>query len=321
VIIAHQTSNCGTTRTLGGTKNCCKLKEAMWNQTSVLFGKNVTMNLTAINCSDNEKINFTIYNATNSKIASYNITIVANKSFLNWSANAAAGDYYFNVTLIFDNSIIKSSNLLTVSMPAGYCGDGSIDSGELCDKGIGGNTCASVVGEGYTGTLTCNSTCGFNTTLCIPPQPTQCAGYTTRPTCEGSESHDAANHVDEIGCPAEKRGTCYCIWNETKPVGERCSVSYDVPGEGGLCRCTRVPTSEGACNETTGIKIVNIQITITPISPTAKCPVQTEDCKSGLVEAPCGLVSADLPFFGWFNFAITLLAITIIYAYNNRRLN
>ena len=46
------------------------------------------------------------------------------------------------------------------------CGNGIIDDGEDCDgENLGGATCESVMGDDYTGTLTCSS-CGFDTSGC-----------------------------------------------------------------------------------------------------------------------------------------------------------
>lgn len=47
------------------------------------------------------------------------------------------------------------------------CGDGVVNPGELCDgANLGGETCVSL-GFGGGGTLTCNASCGFNTSQCI----------------------------------------------------------------------------------------------------------------------------------------------------------
>ncbi len=55
-----------------------------------------------------------------------------------------------------------------------FCGDGTINLAEQCDGGVGGQSCASI-GMGYDGgTLSCTSTCGYNTDNCwttTPPDP------------------------------------------------------------------------------------------------------------------------------------------------------
>ncbi len=51
------------------------------------------------------------------------------------------------------------------------CGNGVRESGEQCDgTALGGATCASLMGAGYTlGAVTCTSGCTYNTSGCIPP--------------------------------------------------------------------------------------------------------------------------------------------------------
>ncbi len=83
----------------------------------------------------------------------------------------SAGSYKWNVRA-FDtsgNGAWAAANF-TVTYSPNLCGNGQIDSGEQCDgANLGGNTCASVVGTGSTGTLTCSGTCTFNTAQCTPP--------------------------------------------------------------------------------------------------------------------------------------------------------
>lgn len=55
---------------------------------------------------------------------------------------------------------------------AAVCGNGIIESGEKCDgTSLGGATCESVLGPGYTGTLSCKSDCTFETSGCEAPAP------------------------------------------------------------------------------------------------------------------------------------------------------
>ena len=52
------------------------------------------------------------------------------------------------------------------------CGDGNLDDGESCDTTVPeSRTCATELGEGYTGTLSCTSTCTIDTSLCSQPTP------------------------------------------------------------------------------------------------------------------------------------------------------
>lgn len=63
----------------------------------------------------------------------------------------------------------KSLNLSRCSA-ATTCGNGQIDSGEVCDgKNINNETCESIVGEGSTGTLSCGDGCRhFDVSKCTP---------------------------------------------------------------------------------------------------------------------------------------------------------
>ena len=117
-------------------------------------------------------------------------------------------EYYFIVNVVGYTESIESSNsgdndpsLLTVTQPSS-CGDGTCNGGETCtsclvdcgacppvcgnsiiegteqcDCGTNGctlselnsATCASRLGTGYTGTLSCYSSCVFDTSLCVAP--------------------------------------------------------------------------------------------------------------------------------------------------------
>ena len=55
--------------------------------------------------------------------------------------------------------------------PTMTCGNNIREGSEVCDgTALAGQTCASQLGAGYTGTLSCNPGCGsFNTSMCVPP--------------------------------------------------------------------------------------------------------------------------------------------------------
>lgn len=52
-----------------------------------------------------------------------------------------------------------------------YCGDGIINLiSEYCDgSDLAGSTCTSILGAGYTGSLSCSAQCTFNTANCVAP--------------------------------------------------------------------------------------------------------------------------------------------------------
>ncbi len=75
------------------------------------------------------------------------------------------------------NSVTSPLNyLLSSLLYDGYCGDGIVDIFEECDgSNLDGETCASQLGSGYTGTLTC-SACSFDTSACVAPSSSPSTG-------------------------------------------------------------------------------------------------------------------------------------------------
>ncbi len=66
---------------------------------------------------------------------------------------------------------VCSNGACVYSPPSQVCGNGIIEGTEQCDgANLNGQTCASRLGAGYTGTLSC-SNCTFNTAACIAPTP------------------------------------------------------------------------------------------------------------------------------------------------------
>ncbi len=77
------------------------------------------------------------------------------------------------------------------------CGNGTINTGEDCDgSNLGGATCASELGAGYTGDLSC-AACSFVTSACVPP--VTCGNG----TIDGNEQCDGAN-LNGKTCESEK---------------------------------------------------------------------------------------------------------------------
>jgi hypothetical protein len=326
---ATRTSNCGTKQQFAGTKNCCKLTNASWANTTatILTGIEINMTVNGTDCGNGEQINLTIYRQNlgiNQTIAFVNAVLIGNTSIQNFTAPLLASNYSFNVSLAFNTSVFVKDGLLVVvsAPPVVSCGNGSIDAGEDCDNSAPSifraskDTCNefdSIFTVGI-GTLKCYNDCTFNTTGCISaPAITTCEEYgNNQAGCGGLDAQVIAQ--SDIRCTTGK--VCGCYWN-----GTACEWSFTASQGECNYRCVKSVKNESTCDETTGMKSVTLKADVVPIWPSTplQCTVVT-DCVGGDVEAPCGLITADLPFFGWFNFAIALLAITIIYVYY-RRLN
>lgn len=71
----------------------------------------------------------------------------------------------------FDIVVDRCASVDIQISPNPVCGNNLKETGELCDgTDIGTNTCASVLGVGYTGTLGCSAGCNsWDTTLCVAP--------------------------------------------------------------------------------------------------------------------------------------------------------
>jgi len=66
-------------------------------------------------------------------------------------------------------ALIVGLNVLNITLQCEYCGDNIKNGPEQCDgNDLSGANCASVLGAGYTGTLSCTNTCTFNTNACTP---------------------------------------------------------------------------------------------------------------------------------------------------------
>ncbi len=53
-----------------------------------------------------------------------------------------------------------------------FCGNGIVEEGEQCDSSIRDKTCASILGQGFSGNLKCSNLCRWDTSLCVAPNVT-----------------------------------------------------------------------------------------------------------------------------------------------------
>jgi len=145
--------------------------------------------------------------------------------------------------------------------PTGWCGDGSVNSaGEDCDgSDLNGETCASQLGAGYTGTLSCSG-CSFDTSRCYISSAPCGDGYCDSSAGETCESCSADCTCD-VPC-----GDGYC----DASAGETCDTcSAD-------CTCNKC--GNGHCDNGENCATCNTDCGCTGV----------EVCQSGSCVALCG---------------------------------
>ena len=122
-------------------------------------------------------VNFSVYDFSLDKVW-YSLNNGANFTITGpFYLELAEGSYllklYANDSL---GRVNFSEVLFSINNSVGYCGDGAIDprpeSEEKCDgTNLNGQSCSSVLGGSYTGTLICTSSCNFDTTGCAITSP------------------------------------------------------------------------------------------------------------------------------------------------------
>lgn len=131
------------------------------------------------------------------------------------------------------------------------CGNGVVDPGEQCDgSNLGGATCSSVMGAGYTGSLSC-SNCSFVTSGCSPPPSCgdgSCNGSETCSTCPQDCGNCCGNGAIDPGeqCDGSNLGgaTCSSVMGTGYTGSLSCSdCSFVTSG------CVPLPScGDGSCN-------------------------------------------------------------------------
>lgn len=145
--------------------------------------------------------------------------------------------------------------------------------------------------------------CSNTTGEIIPPLgPANCIDYSDEQSCTTDESAAA-----QIGCPIGKN--CFCEWNANE---SECMQSYVSSTQGCdyyKCVLTPINYEEAVCKED-GYKSVSLSAEIK-----SECiGVVDSDCVNKTAEIPCGLViSLDLPFFGAWQFALSIIGILFVY--------
>ncbi len=134
------------------------------------------------------------------------------------------------------------------------CGNGVIDAGESCDGALlGGATCASVLGAGYSGSLSCKADCAtFDTSGCKAPVTCQNGVLDVGEQCDGA-NFGAHNCATEMGvgytgslicsaqCAIDSSGCVPPPWG-IKVTSGGCTISGQDPLSGAI------QTVNGVCS-------------------------------------------------------------------------
>jgi cysteine-rich repeat protein len=165
-------------------------------------------------------------------------------------------EYHFTANVVGYSETMESTNMLEVSQLV-TCGDGNVDSGETCDDGntvsndgcsnvcqtescgdgikqtsetcdgsaLGGATCASQIGTGTEGTLTCTSSCTFNTSACVSACDLTSASWSTTSTITGQSVR-----LNLAGTNCDDEIIQFAVLNSDDPVvTEPVSIAYNSP--------------------------------------------------------------------------------------------
>ncbi len=236
----------------------CLLISGSWNATSVPNGTKVRLNIEGNAYCNNEQIAFSIfeYDAVGGDdLARTNPTITFPATgttafaewFAEWPEPPEALDpnpkYYFSAAFTGTSDYRGTSN--NPYLEVSWCGNNKIEGSELCDgTNLNGETCSSLV-VGSTGTLTCTSTCTFNTNQCIVEPDVKCTAisscdsYTTEIDCNA----DGCSVADD-----NAPGTIDCCGSFNPQTGcwdsDGCACSWDSAEN--KCKFSSTPTS--SCN-------------------------------------------------------------------------
>ena len=169
--------------------------------------------------------------------------------------------------------------------------------------------------------ITCICT-GEDCSRRIQPVVTGCYDFSkSNSTCEGDGNAEGIAQLDP-GCNANPKSLCHCIWNAS--AATKCSVKWNVQDPNNLeCEYSCTVSGSTATECSGGSQVMRTLATITSSSPT-NCPTTNAagiiNCQSGSATIPCGaLEEASLPFFGAWQFVISLISIAFVYALLERK--
>ncbi|MEM2974264.1 MAG: MopE-related protein, partial [Candidatus Micrarchaeia archaeon] len=153
------------------------------------YGTSSTSISFSCNAVDNNMVsNITLFIWNSTGGLHYNSTQAFSSASATYSGSAtlsANGTYYWNC-LAYDNASQSAWASSNRTLYRTVCGNNVTESDEQCDgSDLNGQTCASVL-PGYSGTLSCTSSCTFSTSACNPPVPSALPlSLTARAGCDG----------------------------------------------------------------------------------------------------------------------------------------
>ena len=126
------------------------------------------------------------------------------------ASNAANDGGQSSTRFEVGNELVLDTNLGTDTATPSVCGNNTKEGSEVCDgSDLNSQTCATQLGAGYTGTLSCNAGCSaFVTSSCVAPPPafsatggtiTYSGGYTIHTfTTNGTFTPSASGNVEVL---------------------------------------------------------------------------------------------------------------------------
>lgn len=163
--------------------------------------------------------------------------------------------------------------------------------------------------EGFNYTVCCEKSTGEVISTCAGI--TSCSGYSYN-DCQINDRCSIAS--SDSGCnPSDgDLSRCYCKWEGSSAAGN-CKVAWDNT-IGGCTYTCEISTTQTDCVD----DLMDITINANVRQKSGNCASvianPPEDCKDSTVTGvPCKFAITELPFFGMWQFAISLISIALIY--------